>query len=152
MGQTILGGGNAAASSFGGGSTSRLATSIVKQNPHVESCAAFNTSYSDSGLFGIYGVSHPDKAGEMATAMCSALKGLTTISADELAKAKVQLKGNIFRQADDASVTMQDLGHQLLMGGSFGSSADFAKIIDGISADQVVAAAKKVLSSRPTVA
>lgn len=150
--QTILGGGNASSSMPGAGSTSRLSTGIVKQNPYVESCSAFNTSYSDSGIFGVYGVSHPDKAGEMASAICTSLKGLTTVSADELAKAKGTLKGKLFRQADDSSVALQDLGHQLLMGGSFAGSADFAKIIDGVTEAQVTAAAKKLLSSRPTVA
>merc|ERR1712039_723302 len=75
--QAILGNGSASSKLPGSGGTSRLATGIVKQNPHVESCAAFNTSYSDSGLFGVYGVSHPDKAGEMTTAIFSSLKGLT---------------------------------------------------------------------------
>merc|ERR1719254_287502 len=71
--QTILGGGNAASNAPGSGVTSRLSAQVVQQSPYVESCAAFNTSYSDTGLFGVYGVSHPDKAGDMATAMIKAL-------------------------------------------------------------------------------
>merc|ERR1711920_1018526 len=110
--QAILGGGSASDSGPGSGITSRLSTGIVKQNPFVESCAAFNTSYSDSGLFGVYGVSHPDRAGEMTTAILKALSGLSTVSADELTKAKNALKGQLFRQVDDDSVLMQDLGNQ----------------------------------------
>merc|ERR1712060_642819 len=93
--QTILGGGNASTSLPGSGGTSRLATGIVKQNPYVESCAAFNTSYSDSGIFGVYGVSHADKGGELTTAILKALSGLTSVSKDELAKAKAVLKGKL---------------------------------------------------------
>merc|ERR1711957_308637 len=93
--QTILGGGSAVSSSVGGGSLSRLNTQVVRQNPYVESCSAFNTSYSDSGLFGVYGVSQADKAGDMCAGMMKALKGLTSISADELNSAKAVLKGSL---------------------------------------------------------
>merc|ERR1711976_500463 len=150
--QTILGGGNASDSTPSSGSTSRLATGIVRQNPFVESCAAFNTSYSDNGIFGVYGVSHPDKAGDMTTAILKALSGLGSVSADELTKAKTVLKGQLFRQVDDDSVLLQDLGNQLLLSGKYGSAADFAKIIDGVTEGQVTTAAKKLLASKPTVA
>merc|ERR1712048_1169118 len=110
--QTLLGAGSAVSSTLGGGSLSRLNTEIVRQNPFVESCAAFNTSYSDSGLFGVYGVSHPDKAGEMATGMLKALSGLTAISKDELAGAKAVLKTKILRQLDDDAALMKDIGQQ----------------------------------------
>jgi len=149
--QSILGGGNAVASNPGSGVTSRLGQ-VVKQSPYVESCAAFNTSYSDSGLFGVYGVSQPEKAGEMVGAVVKSLTGLTTVSADELARAKSMLKGKLFRQMDDDSALLQDLGSQLLVSGRYGSPVDFAKAIDGVTEGDVAGAAKKLLSSRPTVA
>merc|ERR1712013_925834 len=150
--QTVLGGGNATSSNIGSGVTSRLSTQVVKQSPYVESCAAFNTSYSDTGLFGVYGVSHPDKAGDMCAAIAKALTGLTSVSAEELAKAKTMLKGNLFRQLEDDAVLMQDMGTQLLTSGRFSSVADFVKAIDGVSEASTSAAAKKLLSSKPTVA
>jgi len=87
--QTVLGGGSAMYSGIGSGLTSRLSTQVVKQSAAVESCAAFNTSYSDSGLFGVYGVCQSDKAGDMAKALAKTMAGLSTISKDELAKAKM---------------------------------------------------------------
>lgn len=149
--QTILGGGSVTGSGVGQGRLSRLATQVVQKNPHVESCSAFNTSYSDSGLFGVYSVVTPDKAAETATAVTSCLKSLTTVSADDLKLAKAMLKGTLYRQADDSQTLLQDLGTQVLMTGRYGSPADFAKVIDNVSADQVAAAAKKLLSSRPTL-
>lgn len=150
--QTILGGGSAVSSSIGGGSMSRLSAQVVKQNPYVESCAAFNTSYSDGGLFGVYGVSHPEKAGELCKAITKALSGLTSVTADELAAAKAVLKGMILRQVDDEATMMKDIGQQLLLAGKYGSPAEFAKMIDAVSAAEVTAAATKLLASRPTVA
>jgi processing peptidase subunit alpha len=150
--QALLGSASAVTGNVGSGRTSRLATEIVKQSPYVESCASFNTSYSDSGLFGIYGVCQPDKAGTMASAMMKSLTGLTSVSKAELDKAKAMLKGKIYRQTDDGSTLTQDLGQQLLLSGRYGSPADFAKAIDAVSEAQVTAAAKKLLSSKPTVA
>eukprot|EP00928_Gymnodinium_smaydae_P041632 TRINITY_DN2814_c0_g2_i2.p1 TRINITY_DN2814_c0_g2~~TRINITY_DN2814_c0_g2_i2.p1 ORF type:complete len:524 (+),score=131.40 TRINITY_DN2814_c0_g2_i2:91-1662(+) len=149
--QTILGSGSAVGGSIGGGSLSRLSTQVVRQNPYVESCAAFNTSYSDSGLFGVYGVSHPDKGGELCAAMAKALSGLRSVSADELTAAKTVLKAKMLRQVEDNATMMRDIGQQLLLAGRYGSPSDFAKLIDGVTAEQVSAVAGKLLSSRPTV-
>jgi len=148
--QTLLGAGTAVKSTPGSGVTSRLAT-VVQQNAAVESCAAFNTSYSDAGLFGVYGVSQPEKAGEMCAAITKALAGCTTVSKEELDKAKAQLKGNLFRQLDDDAGLLQDLGSQIMLSGKYNSAADFAKVIDGVSAADVTNAAKALLAGKPTV-
>jgi len=150
--QTILGGGSAVCSGPGSGLTSRLATQVVKQNPYVESCAAFNTSYSDSGLFGVYGVSHPDKAGDMCAGIAKTLTGLKSVTGEELARAKAVLKGNLLRQLDDDTTLMQDMGTQLLTSGRYSSVADFAKAIDGVTESAVSSAATSILASKPTIA
>merc|ERR1719330_2261226 len=131
--QSLLGGGSAVSSNPGSGVTSRLATQVLKQSPYVESCAAFNTSYSDTGLFGVYGVCQPDKAGDMCAAIAKTLTGLTSVAGDELATAKAMLKGNLLRQLDDDVMLMQDMGTQLLTSGRYSSVADFVKAIDGVS-------------------
>eukprot|EP00405_Crypthecodinium_cohnii_P009790 CAMPEP_0206440330 /NCGR_PEP_ID=MMETSP0324_2-20121206/12700_1 /ASSEMBLY_ACC=CAM_ASM_000836 /TAXON_ID=2866 /ORGANISM="Crypthecodinium cohnii, Strain Seligo" /LENGTH=509 /DNA_ID=CAMNT_0053908037 /DNA_START=84 /DNA_END=1613 /DNA_ORIENTATION=- len=149
--QAILGGGEAG-SKVGAGVTSRLSTQVVKQNPYVESCSAFNTSYSDSGVFGVYGVAQADKAGEMVHSMAKTLKGLSSVGKDELTKAKAMLKGQLYRQLDDDSTLVQDMGTQVMLTGGYGSASDYAKIIDGVTEADVTAAAKKLLSSRPSIA
>jgi len=150
--QTILGGGSAVSAAPGSGVTSRLARQVLKKGAGVESCAAFTTSYSDSGLFGVYGVSQPTDAGEMASAIFSSLKGLTSVTQEELTKAKAVLKGKLYRECEDPATMMQDIGTQVLLSGRYGSPADFAKVIDGVTDSQVTAAAKKLLASKPTIA
>uniref|UniRef100_A0A7S4W5A9 Mitochondrial-processing peptidase subunit alpha n=1 Tax=Alexandrium monilatum TaxID=311494 RepID=A0A7S4W5A9_9DINO len=150
--QTILGSANAVSGVPGSGVTSRLSTQVLKKSAAVESIAAFNTSYSDTGVFGVYGVSQPEKAGEMATAIFQTLKGLTSVTQEELARAKAMLKGKLLRDGDDAATLMQDLGTQVLLSGTYGSPSDFAKVVDTVTESQVAAAARKLLSSKPTVA
>mmetsp|Transcript_50593 Transcript_50593/g.109173 ORF Transcript_50593/g.109173 Transcript_50593/m.109173 type:complete len:512 (+) Transcript_50593:111-1646(+) len=149
--KTILGGGSAT-SSIGSGLSSRLATQVVKQNPYVESVSAFNTSYSDSGIFGVYGVAQGNKAGEMCMSIAKSLKSLTSVSKDELSKAKAMLKGQLLRSLDDDAALLQDIGSQIMVSGTYGSPADFAKLVDGVSEAEVASVAKKLLSSRPSVA
>merc|ERR1712173_46 len=60
--EALLGGGSAGNVGVGGGSLSRVSQRIVKQNPHVQVCMGFNRSFSDTGLFGIYGVCHAEKS------------------------------------------------------------------------------------------
>lgn len=150
--QTVLGGGSAVSSQPGSGVTSRLSTQVVKQSAYVESCAAFNTSYSDSGLFGVYGVSHPDKAGEMCASITKTMSGLTSVSKDELAKAKAVLKAKILREADSDDVLLKSMGTQLLISGRFASSSEFVNAVDSLTEADVTRVAKKLLSSKPTVA
>jgi len=149
--QTILGSGSAVVSAPGSGVTSRLAT-VVQQTPAVESCAAFNTTYSDTGLFGVYGVSTPEKAGEMCAAITKTLVGCSTVSKDDLSRAKAQLKGNLFRQVDDDAGLLQDLGSQLMLTGKYHSPAEFAKVIDKVTEADVASVVKSLLASKPTIA
>merc|ERR1711879_76263 len=58
----------------------------------------------------------------------------------------------LFRQSDDSHEVLKDLGTQLLLSGKYGSVADFAKSIDGVTQEQLTSAARKLLSSRPTLA
>jgi len=149
--QTILGNGSAVNAAPGSGVTARLAT-LVQQNSALESCAAFNTAYSDTGLFGVYGVCQPEKAGDMCTGIAKVISGCAAVSKDELDKAKAMLKGNLFRQVDDDAGLMQDLGSQIMLSGKYGSAADFAKVIDGVTEADVAGAVKKLLAGKPTIA
>jgi len=149
--KTILGSGSAVVNSPGSGVTSRLAT-LVQQSPAVESCAAFNEYYSDAGLFGVYGVSQPEKAGEMCTAIVKSLAGCATISKDELAIAKSRCKGNLMREMDDDAGLLQNMASQIMNVGKYHSPADVIAAIDAVTEADVANAAKAILASKPTLA
>jgi len=148
--QTLLGSGNTSSTSLGAGG-GRLVNQVLKQSPYVESVAAFNTVYSDSGLFGVYVVCEPDHAGDVAASVGSVLAGLTNVSEEELAKAKMQFTGNLLRQADDSHAVMQDIGTQVLLSGKYSSASELVPVIQSVSVGDLAAAAQKMLSSKPTV-
>jgi len=147
---SLLGGSSASHQVPGAGLTSRLGQ-IVSQNPGAESVSAFNTSYSDTGLVGVYGVTAPDAAGDVVTAVAGALKGAASVTEGELAKAKAALKGNLLRQADDSAAVMKDIGSQILLSGKYIGASEFCGHIDAVTAADVSAAAQAALSSAPTV-
>merc|ERR1712151_1267580 len=135
----------------GGGSLSRLSRGIVKQNPYVHSCIGFNKSYSDTGLFGVYGACHAEASGGMAEKMIESLVGLKTISQGELDGAKAVLKGKLARQLDDDAALLKDIGQQLLHTGTYQSPEAFSQAVDEVTIESATAAAAKILSSNPTV-
>lgn len=150
--QTILGGGNAVRQDVGTGVTSRLSSQIVANSPHVESLSAFNTSYSDSGLFGVYGVCQPQNADLLVADITKVLHGMKDIGKDELARAKAMLKGNLYRQADDDIQLLDEIGSQVLLSGTYRSAGEFASAVDKVTEADIKAAATKLLSGRPTLA
>jgi len=80
------------------------------------------------------------------------LGGLTEVSEMELNKAKAMLKGKLYRQVDEDQVLMQDMAQQLMFGNQYGSPKDFAGLIDAVTVAEATAAARKLLSSKPTIA
>merc|ERR1712070_1264359 len=78
------------------------------------------------------------------------LSSLANVSEAEVTAAKGSLKGTVYRQMDTNEFLVEDLGRQLIMSGRYGSTDEFAKLIDGVTASQVSMAAKKILSSKLT--
>jgi len=148
--RALVGAGSAAVKVPGSGLTSRLGQ-VTAQNAAIESTSAFNSTYSDGGLFGVYTVCEPTAAGAVATEIAKVLAGLTNISTEEVNKAKAMLKGDLLRQVDDSNVLMKDMGTQMLLSGKYAGPAEFCAVIDGVTASQVSAVAKSILASKPTV-
>jgi processing peptidase subunit alpha len=144
--QSLLGGGSALSQSPGSGTLSRLTANVVRSHSFVEACSAFHSTYSDSGIFGVYGVSQPEHAGELSRMMTSNLKSLTTISEDELRLAKHLVRGRLLRNADNSSSLAEDLGQQVLMSNRYAGPSEFASILDQVTVEEAQAVARKLLS------
>jgi len=150
--QALLGGGSALSQAPGSGTRSRLTANVVRQNSSVESCSAFHSTYSDSGIFGVYGVSQPEHAGELSRMITSSLSSLTTISEDELRLAKHVVRGRLLRNADNSASLAEDLGQQVLMSNRYAGPSEFASILDKVTVAEAEAVARKLLSSNVAVA
>jgi len=122
--QTLLGGGGSfSAGGPGKGMYSRLYTNVLNQHGWVESCVAFNHSYTDSGLFGISSSCSPTKVAPMLDVMCRELQALTldsgfsALQTGEVNRAKNQLRSSLLMNLESRMVELEDLGRQVQVHG-----------------------------------
>lgn len=122
--QTILGGGGSfSAGGPGKGMYSRLYTNVLNQHGWVESCLAFNHSYTDSGLFGIAASCYPGRTARMLEVMCRELHalaldgGAAALGETEVTRAKNQLRSSLLMNLESRMVELEDLGRQVQVHG-----------------------------------
>jgi len=152
--QHLLGGASPSSSVSLGNSASRLSKNVLeKSNGGVKEVSAFNISYSDSGIFGVFAVADPTHAGKgaqsIAKEISSALKGF---SSAELESAKRKFKHEILFTTEARSGLAEFLGHQAVTSNSLLTPAEFVKGIEAVTDADVKRVASKVFASKPTLA
>jgi mitochondrial-processing peptidase subunit beta len=130
-------------------SSSRLAYQLSKHNL-ANSFMAFNTSYSDTGLFGTYLVSENFKhLDDMTHAVqqewhrvCSAVTEV------EVFRAKNQLKSGLLLALDGSTAIAEDIGRQMLVYGKRLSPWEVDGLIEGVKREDVERVAREYLYDR----
>lgn len=142
--QTLLGGGGSfSAGGPGKGMYSRLYTNVLNQHAWVESCTAFNHSYTDSGLFGISAACVPAKVSQMLEVMCRELHALTleggfsSLKREEVERAKNQLRSSLLMNLESRMVELEDLGRQVQVHGSKIGVREMCSIIEGLTIEDL---------------
>lgn len=150
--QTLLGGGGSfSAGGPGKGMYSRLYTNVLNQHGWVESCVAFNHSYTDSGLFGISSSCSPGSVTNMLDVMCRELQALTldtgfsALQPGEVARAKNQLRSSLLMNLESRMVELEDLGRQVQVHGRKVGVREMCKKIDELTAKDLRRVARIVL-------
>ncbi|KAJ3102856.1 ubiquinol-cytochrome c reductase core subunit 1 [Phlyctochytrium planicorne] len=117
------------------------------------SVVAFNSAYSDAGIFGLL------VKGSTGSVKAAAQKGIDTIksvassvssSALESAKkgAILEFEAAAFGSRDAAT---QEIAKKVLSSGNYATSVEFAAAISKVTAEDVSSLAKSLLSSKPSV-
>lgn len=129
--------------------SSRLAQMVASKN-YAQSFMSFNTSYSDTGLFGIYFVSDRKFALQdlVYEIQQEWVRLCLSISDAEVARAKNQLKTNILMGLDGSTAIAEDIGRQLLTLGKRVDIDELFGLIDAIDAKMVKAVASEYLYDR----
>lgn len=150
--QTLLGGGGSfSAGGPGKGMYSRLYTNVLNQHGWVESCVAFNHSYTDSGLFGISSSCSPSKVVQMLDVMCREMQALTletgfsALQIVEVNRAKNQLRSSLLMNLESRMVELEDLGRQVQVHGSKVGVREMCRKIDQLTVQDLRRVAKDVL-------
>jgi processing peptidase subunit alpha len=150
--QTLLGGGGSfSAGGPGKGMYSRLYTNVLNQHGWVESCVAFNHSYTDSGLFGISSSCSPSRVVQMLDVMCRELQALTldtgfsALQTVEVNRAKNQLRSSLLMNLESRMVELEDLGRQVQVHGRKVGVREMCKKIDALTVQDLRRVARIVV-------
>ncbi|XP_071510409.1 mitochondrial-processing peptidase subunit beta-like [Diadema setosum] len=125
--------------SYGGGAntSSRLAKAAFEDNL-CHSFQAFNTCYTDTGLWGVYMVADPLGVEDMVYHIQQQWMYLcTSVTESEVSRAKNLLKTNMLLQLDGSTPICEDIGRQMLCYGRRIPLPELDARIDSISAKTV---------------
>lgn len=132
---------------LGGGSSSRLFQSIREDRGLAYSVFAYASPFSDAGLLGVYAGVSPENVGEVCRLAAAEMRDLCQSgpSAEELQRAKDQVKASLLLGLENTSNRMSRLGRSLLLLRRILSPDEVARKIDAVSADSLTALARRVL-------
>jgi len=147
------GGGSFSAGGPGKGMYSRLYENVLNRYPFINSATSFNSIHTDSSLFGIYGTAHPQQAQKLVEVVSEECKRMAgPVNAEELARAKTQLKSAVLMQLETRGLKLEDLGRQLITYNKVKSASEICAEIDAVSASDLQRTASNMLKTRPSVA
>ncbi|KAJ2999914.1 hypothetical protein HDV02_001433 [Globomyces sp. JEL0801] len=111
---------------------------------------SFNTSYTDTGLFGTYFVSENFKELDL---ICHGLQQewhrlASAVSDVEVFRAKNQLKTSLLLSLDGTTPVCEDIGRQLLVYGKRLTPWEIDGLIEKVTADQVMKAVSEYIIDR----
>uniref|UniRef100_A0A4W4G6E9 Ubiquinol-cytochrome c reductase core protein 2b n=1 Tax=Electrophorus electricus TaxID=8005 RepID=A0A4W4G6E9_ELEEL len=138
----------------GTNSTSRLSQAISKATAQPFDASAFNATYSDTGLFGVYTISQADSARDVVMVAVSQVGAIAqgNLTVADLNRAKTQLKAEYLMSVENSEGLFDAIGTQALSEGTYHSPEAITQRIDAVSSNDVVNAAKKFMSGKKSMA
>lgn len=149
--QHILGGSRNYFREGVGRSASRLARALEKNTGAIDELESFNYSYSDSGIVGVSGVAHSGHGAKLLNVLTSTLSGVKNVEKEEVDRARNQFKATVLQNIERRLPLLEFVGTSVLATGKAVTPEDFVKNVDNVTVDDIRNAAKKILSSRPTL-
>ena len=126
--------------------SSRL-SHIVSTNNLANSFMHFSTSYSDTGLWGVYMVSenHMNLDDMVHFTLKEWQRASTGPAPAEVARAKSQLKASLLLGLDGSTAIAEDIGRQLITTGKRTTPQDIEAAIDAVTPSEIQRVAQKYI-------
>ncbi|XP_061701238.1 cytochrome b-c1 complex subunit 2, mitochondrial [Syngnathoides biaculeatus] len=150
--QRILGAG--AHVKRGASVANKLSRGIAKATTRLFDASAFNASYSDSGLFGVYTVSQAHDADGVIRAAVAQVGGVAEggVTADDVVRAKTQAKADYLMSIESSHGLMAEVGARALADGVYRPPESILRGVDAVTLEHVVKAARKFVDGKKTMA
>lgn len=154
MNMLMGGGGSFSAGGPGKGMFSRLFTHVLNRYHWVNSCAANNQSYEDTGLFSIQSSSDPSRLKDLVDVVIHEFRSIAygPMYGEELARAKKQLISMLWLNLEMRPIVFEDIARQVLSTGFRRQPKQLIEKIEAVSEQDIKNVAVKMLKSNPTVA
>ncbi|KAH3796876.1 mitochondrial-processing peptidase subunit alpha-like [Dreissena polymorpha] len=147
------GGGSFSAGGPGKGMYSRLYLNVLNRHHWIENATAFNQVFDDTGLFYVYGSSHPSKIHDLAQVIGGELVNTAgKMNREELERAKVQLQSMLMMNLEQRPAEFEDIGRQVLSTGHRKPPQHYYDAIGAVTAADMKRIANRMLASKPSVA
>ncbi|MEY5144828.1 MAG: hypothetical protein RL745_195 [Actinomycetota bacterium] len=136
---------------LGGGMSSRLFHEVREQRGLVYSVYSFISSFSDSGLVGVYAGTTPTRTDAVLEVVTQVLADVAArgISEDELARGKGQVRGSTVLSLEDNFSRMSRVGKSELTGRPVLSLSEMVRRIDAVTTAQIQDMAQRIFASTP---
>ncbi|KAK3529339.1 hypothetical protein QTP70_029145 [Hemibagrus guttatus] len=124
----------------GSNTTNKLSQAISKATAQPFDASAFNASYSDSGLFGIYTISQADSAKDVIKAAVGQVSAVAqgNLAAEDVSRAKTQLKAEYLMSMETSEGLLEAIGMQALTEGTYHTPEEVIQKIDAVSSSDIV--------------
>ncbi|KAM4531465.1 ubiquinol-cytochrome c reductase core protein 2a [Odontesthes bonariensis] len=134
--------------------SSKLRNGIAKATTQPFDATAFNASYSDSGLFGVYTIAQADSAGEVIEAAIAQVKGVAegNVSETDITTAKNQVKAEYLMSIESSEGLLEEIGAQTLSTATYQSPDTVLQAIETLTKADVLEAANKFVDGKKTMA
>jgi predicted Zn-dependent peptidase len=132
---------------LGGGMGSRLFQEIRERRGRAYTVYAFHASFQDAGCFGVYvGTSSAwiDEVVDVCRGMFADIRS-RGLAAEELARAKTQMKGGLLLGLETSDSRMTRLARNMLSFGREIPVEEVCREVDAVSNDDVIAAADRIM-------
>uniref|UniRef100_A0A7S0H6F9 Mitochondrial-processing peptidase subunit alpha n=1 Tax=Amorphochlora amoebiformis TaxID=1561963 RepID=A0A7S0H6F9_9EUKA len=152
--QMIMGGGGSfSAGGPGKGMYTRLYENILNKYGFVQTSTCTQSIYSDTGLFTLYGVAAPHYGSQVVALLIEEAKKMAgPISESELSRAKNLLKSYVMMHLESRIFLQDDLARSVISYNEVLGSQTLCSQIDQVTAGDVQAVAKQLLSSPISIA
>ena len=139
---------------LGGGMSSRLFQEVRENRGLAYSIYAFNYTNSNSGLFGIYAGTTPEKTNELISATRDEINKICEkISDVEMSRVKTQFEASLLMAKESTSTRMQKLGSDILSLDKIISDKEVMNKISTVKKSDITNLAEKIFNgSKPTFA
>lgn len=135
---------------LGSGFSSRLFQNVREKRGLVYSIYSYHVSYFDAGLWSVYAGADRKNANEVIDITINEMRNLSgSITAEELQRAKAQLKGNLILALESTSNKMTNIAKQEIYYGRYFSPPEILKMVESINLEDVKVLAQRLIRDKP---